>query len=810
MRRLALLLLLAVLLAPHAYAEDATGAQADAMAAAPATSAQGVTIRGRNPYVFTEVLVGGDLAPARLTQDIRNLTGRQRMELRPIGGRIRKVVLNDVALPQSIDLGLEELGTAIDVEGRPSVDAVAIDPTRIVFGSGTFTKQAVGNKVWKCALWNFTAARCDGDWETILVVTPGQEYEVAFNATDPAYVETFNENESLDVSLAALDNTTLVIAYIDTSFNASFEIWSTNGVELVSRVNIDTTGDSGSRIEVDAINATHFVIGVLDGPLDDFNFYIYDRTGAQTVGLTQIDPNMGTVGDVGVCEMGDRFGAVWADQNDGDANYEVWSDTGASIFAESQVDISIGPAAAGQNLVSCAAMNSTHVGYAFYDDADNDATLAIFRETGTIQVTEVDIDNNVGETGQVAVAGMRNNRVAMAFYDSTDQDLTITVRDAAGNALNTILAVTDIDLTAGTDSRVSVAEIEHSGASDFVVAWQDQAAGDIKAGVYDNGGTQITAPFTITTAPNASFPLLDVAGYSSNLGIGLCNGTFAIVYTNASGSTVLEKYWLNGSAWNGHCGEPPAVDNATMAASYVLNAGTTRRVECNISASDLDGGNTIASANATLYFQLNTSLQADNPLEHYSNASCTSTGTSGLVQNFTCGFDVWYLARNGTWYCEGVVVDATGKESFGGGVGNTTIDPLYALNVTNTSMDFGRAGGGSVSNNISQNISNVGNQRINVTALAYGRDPGDGISFACATNNISVDALRFAPNITAGYAAKEVMSSSFKQLRLSVPSPVAVGSPRMNTSYWQLLVPPLNASDFGLCNGTIVFQAEFG
>jgi hypothetical protein len=864
---------------------------------------QGVSLRGRTHYALVSVFAGAEGGSLEQATDLRGRTGKSRVELLPAGSRVRKIVLRDVSLPQQLDLGLEEIQAPLDIEGKPSVDAVAIDPTRIVFGNGTLTKQAVGSRLWKCALWDFENATCDGDWQTIQILTPGQEYEIDFNATDPAYAETFDPNAIVDVDIAALDNTTIVVAFIDSGAgnHASFEIWNTNGTLLVGEVDVDATGDAGSRISVAAINATHFTIAVIDGPEDDADFYIYTRSGSQVVAQTQVDANVGVNADADMCEMGDRFGYVWADNNDNDANYELWSNAGASIFAESQVDTGINPGALAQNLVSCAAVNSSDWAYAFYDDADNDVSLAGLLSSGAIKIASTDIDTDVGETGQVAVASMRNSRLAVAFYDSTDQDITITVRSPAAASFTSVLANTDIDATAGTDSRVSVAEVEVDGTSDFTVAWYDQAANSIQAGVYSNAGAQVTAPFTVSSTPNATFPLLAVAGYRSSLSFGLCNGTFAIAYANGTTGAVFDTYYANGTHWSGWCDRtapaidlthppnattnrtsnligfffnatdaspivnctlrvnntvtagtasitpgsvanitatlpnglyvwnvtcvdaagnanvsqtrtlnvsvrPPTVNATNMAGPIVLNAGTTKTIACNVSVRDDDGNGTIVNASATLYHYLNASGQGDDPGEHYTNASCAPVTSFGLFRNYTCSFAVQYFALNGTWFCNATGYDADGLNG-SGTPGNTTIDPLYALNVTNTTLDFGPVVAGVPSSNALENITNAGNMRINITALGYGSALGDGNAFACPQGNITAGAVRFAPNSTATYDEMENLSGAYKLLRISAQRQTQPGVLRMNSSYWKVQVP-VNFSTTGVCNGTIVFQAE--
>jgi len=245
--------------------------------------------------------------------------------------------------------------------------------------------------------------------------------------------------------------------------------------------------------------------------------------------------------------------------------------------------------------------------------------------------------------------------------------------------------------------------------------------------------------------------------------------------------------------------------NVSVENDVVLAAGSVRTVECNVSVVDLDGEANIDNASAVFHIDSVLPTDPDDFNDHYTNSSCTEFAASGDEKNFTCTFDVQYFALNGTWLCNVTAYDAEGL--FASGVDNGTIDPLYALNVTDTLMDFGDLSGTQISANISQNISNIGNQQINVTVYGYGGQIGDNNAFSCAVDNVSVEHMRFAVNITAGYSEKETLSGSLQQLRLSIPKQTVLGSPSMNTSYWQVQIPN-NVSDVGVCNGTIVFHSE--
>ncbi|MDD9953410.1 MAG: hypothetical protein OXR66_03675 [Candidatus Woesearchaeota archaeon] len=245
--------------------------------------------------------------------------------------------------------------------------------------------------------------------------------------------------------------------------------------------------------------------------------------------------------------------------------------------------------------------------------------------------------------------------------------------------------------------------------------------------------------------------------------------------------------------------------NVSVESAIVLTAGSVRTVECNASVVDLDGEANIVNASSIFHIDSVAPGAPDDANDHYTNSTCSEVAAFGNEKNFTCTFDVQYFALNGTWLCNVTAYDVEGLNATA--VDTAVVDPLYALNVTDTLMNFGDLSGNDISANISQNVSNIGNQQINVTVYGYGGSLGDNNAFSCATDNVSVEHMRFAVNITAGYSEKEALSGSLQQLRLSIPKQTVLGSPSMNTSYWQVQIP-LNVSDIGVCNGTIVFHAE--
>ncbi|MFA6073370.1 MAG: hypothetical protein WC758_04620 [Candidatus Woesearchaeota archaeon] len=713
----------------------------------------------------------------------------------------------------------------------------------------------------------------------------------------------FYSSGAIDIDIDSLDLETLVMSWVDGDVNnyVSFEVWNTNISRVVNRVDVDTSGDNGDAVAVSSVNSSHFVVGWVDGPLDDLRHAGFVVDGSSYFASVALDTNIGTFSDVDVCSLGDRYAVVDANQNDADADFRIQSNSGASLVIETAADGTISPAANNQNLVSCSLFNSSVWVYAFFDDFDKDASVFVRSMTGVAVGAQLDIDTNVGETGQVAVAGLRGNRYAYVFYNSVNSSVYMTVRGLSGTTHTTVLGNTVIDSNAGTSSRVSVAEVEFSNQSYFAAAWFDQSDTTIKVGVYNGSGAQITAPFIVSSAPTVTFPIVSVTGTHSNLGYGLCNATFAIAYTNSSGNIVFRTYWYNGTTWNGTCPDydPPVINiispinntvnktnsiinfyydvsdrsvvsscslyiddvlnqtiysvvkdstinftanlsnenytwkigcidssgnvanssmnnlnvswympiiqSLTSNSFIILNPGSTKNVECNASIYEGNGISDISIVNAT-FFRSNTSI--NGPLNNntlYVNSSCTSISSSGNISNYTCSFQVYYYALNGSWNC---TVNAFDVDDFSGtNTTNLTIDTLYALNLSNLLIDYGNISPGSNSSDKNINITNLGNMNLNITVKGYGGDDpvtGEGYAMRCVSgDNILIENHRYSTISGKSFNQKIPLTSSPVHLNLTIQKQTQPNAIMINSSYWQLNVPPMPSVT--QCNGTIVF-----
>jgi hypothetical protein len=243
-------------------------------------------------------------------------------------------------------------------------------------------------------------------------------------------------------------------------------------------------------------------------------------------------------------------------------------------------------------------------------------------------------------------------------------------------------------------------------------------------------------------------------------------------------------------------------------ASVTLNAGTTKTVNCTVQIRDYNGGGDINYVNATFYYYLNQSTNPDDNNTHYTNTSCINLTSNGYYTNWSCSFDVWYYAINGTWVANATVNDTWGAKDTRG-FNYTTISGLLALNASST-INYGSLAVTDTSGSIQANVTNLGNLPINVSVYAFGDDNatlGAGYAMLCDIRNISMPNERYdLAQATLYDSMTPVTGAAVTIPGLTVQKQTLPSVYIINSTYWRLHV---NISDnpFGVCNGTVVFSA---
>jgi hypothetical protein len=239
-----------------------------------------------------------------------------------------------------------------------------------------------------------------------------------------------------------------------------------------------------------------------------------------------------------------------------------------------------------------------------------------------------------------------------------------------------------------------------------------------------------------------------------------------------------------------------------------LIEGSTKTVECNITVRDYNGNADVNYLNATLYSTDYSTRDAalDNNTNYFLETPvCTNTSQTANTAIYSCDFEVWYFAYNGTWECNASVTDSYGYS--GNGANTSTINPLYAINVTSV-IDYGNMAVGDTSTSSeTANVTNFGNMNINISVFGYGGTDfatGNNLAFICEQGNITVDNKRYSAVDQAWATMTSLTNESAIIGGLTVLNQ-DTEIPVFNQTYWRLYVPP---NPFGQCNGTVVFEAE--
>lgn len=239
--------------------------------------------------------------------------------------------------------------------------------------------------------------------------------------------------------------------------------------------------------------------------------------------------------------------------------------------------------------------------------------------------------------------------------------------------------------------------------------------------------------------------------------------------------------------------------------NITVNAGGYKEIICNVTVRDWNGHSDVVYVNATLWHLATSASNADDDNNsHYTNGNCTDAGDgSGFYANYICNFSVIYYSNNGTWRCNATALD--NQNASNSGSGNTTFYPVYALNVTD-GIDYGNVAVEEYSQNVTANVTNLGNMRINVTVQGYGRRLNDGLAMNCSLGgNITVGNERFSVD-DVDWDSKIALTGGVQPVPNLTLSKQNDSTMISNSTYWQIYIDSTNAPG-GNCTGNIVFTA---
>jgi hypothetical protein len=279
-----------------------------------------------------------------------------------------------------------------------------------------------------------------------------------------------------------------------------------------------------------------------------------------------------------------------------------------------------------------------------------------------------------------------------------------------------------------------------------------------------------------------------------------------------NGTTITEAY-----IWN----TEPNVTSVTVGPNEIsLTPGNTTRINCTAYIWDYNGWDDINVTNATFYHSSVTNVDPDDNNNHYSanpDTNCTCEQLQSTNASCYCYFDIWYYANNGTWTCNITVQDDGGNATEriyrfnDSNTGTATILSLIGIDVTNY-VSYGNLSVTETSDTKPVNITNYGNEPINVSVRAYGgtenRHNPTNSSLICELGNIKLDRERYSladGSLFDDMIAVTNTSTIITDLTVPVRDSDDSYSDSTNTTYWRLNVP---LTVGGYCNGSIEFFAS--
>ncbi len=179
---------------------------------------------------------------------------------------VSQILFKDVEITAKTKpvLKLEGLSARATPFGKFTQQAYAIDPTDFNFTEAEVTVLAKGSELYKCADWIYDEQKCTGKWIKIMNITPGENYTILIDASDPAYAE---YNATLGAPRCA-DDTSPCIAN-SSLLQSRDSIWFTSEPNQPNTVDACTDGSSGWYMSDESVE--NITIESLTAPTDTFN-----------------------------------------------------------------------------------------------------------------------------------------------------------------------------------------------------------------------------------------------------------------------------------------------------------------------------------------------------------------------------------------------------------------------------------------------------------------------------------------------------------------------------------------------------------
>ena len=244
-------------------------------------------------------------------------------------------------------------------------------------------------------------------------------------------------------------------------------------------------------------------------------------------------------------------------------------------------------------------------------------------------------------------------------------------------------------------------------------------------------------------------------------------------------------------------------NQADADAAITLSAGSTVTVTANVTVTDLNGGDDITSAAATLYHSTAVSGDSDDENIHLTNSSCVLGATSGNTKVATCRFTMNYMALGGTW-----TANITATDSSALSVSNNdsnTVNDLAALDVTDATINFGSiALGANSSSATTMTVRSQGN--VQIDSRFSGND------FTCTSGTVPVGNVRYSTSTgTYDSMSSDLTTSPTTQTSFNLGVrgvATANGANSDSSEYWTIKAPVSGVA--GVCTNTLTVAAIAG
>jgi hypothetical protein len=413
-----------------------------------------------------------------------------------------------------------------------------------------------------------------------------------FGFVPQVYAQTaFSAVNVTSVHTCPLDTHTFAVAYSDdTNDDFSFQVWDTNGTQVLAETDVDSTSGGGmlyTSIGISAFNSSVFALGWYDRTDYDATFAVYNTAGTLLSGPTDADTDIGVTSfSVQVsCFNSTHFVIAWIDSTEADATFAVYDSSSNLVAGPTDVDTGVSASFS----VSVSALNSTVFVIGWNDYLTQDATFAVYNSAGTKLAGPTDADTDTGSANSVSVSAFDSATFVIAWFDGTDQDATFTIYNSAGTNLTLPI---DVDAAVGTDSySVQVAALN---STVFAVSWYDSVDFDLTFATYMyvasiNNVTVVTVNTDIEgwpTSSNLPFLYQSPCSQETGTGIKIYSDNWVIAYANTTTQSIWRAFMPNGTAWDGLV--PAAGDTTKPTYSGVSTNSTVWATSCNFSVTLAD------------------------------------------------------------------------------------------------------------------------------------------------------------------------------------------------------------------------------